>query len=117
DYAEKYVQSLGNDGLSAKEGDPCALCQEPLSPDGAARMQRFADFVNDQASKAADAAAAALAAKITALQDVAIPKRKDVENALADYRNISDGTEQFSSTIIEYFNAAETRRSGLIAAA
>jgi hypothetical protein len=117
DFAEKYVQALGSDGLSAKEGDPCALCQEPLSADGAARMQRFADFVNDQASKAADAAAAALAAKITALQDLIVPKRKDVENALADYRKISDDTEQFSATIIDYFTAAETRRRGLIDAA
>ena len=117
DFAEKYVQALGSDGLSAKEGDPCALCQEPLSPDGAARMQQFADFVNDHASKAADAAAAALAAKITALQDLIVPKRKDVENALADYRKISDDTEQFSATIIDYFNAAETRRRGLIDAA
>ena len=38
DYAERYVQSLGSDGLSPKEGDACALCQEPLSPDGAARI-------------------------------------------------------------------------------
>jgi AAA domain len=114
DYAEKYVQSLGSDGLSAKEGDPCALCQEPLSADGAARMQRFADFVNDQASKAADAAAAALAAKITTLKGVIIPKRKDVENALADYRKISDDTEQLSATIIVYFSAAETRRKALL---
>lgn len=117
DYAEKYVQSLGNDALSAKEGDPCALCQEPLSAGGAARMKRFAEFINDQASKAADAAGAALTAEVAALRDLIIPKRKDLENALADYRKISDGTEQFVAAIIAYFGAAETRRSRLIDAA
>jgi energy-coupling factor transporter ATP-binding protein EcfA2 len=117
DYAEKYVQSLGRVALTTKEGDPCAFCQEPLSAEGAARMQRFADFVNDQASKAADAAAAVLAAHVTALQGLNIPKHKDVENALADYRKISDDTEQLSTSVITYFGTAETRRKGLIDAA
>ena len=61
DYAEKYVQSLGGSHtcLPTKEGEPCALCQQPLSAEGAARMQRFADFVVDVASKAAEAASGA----------------------------------------------------------
>jgi hypothetical protein len=117
DYAEKYVQSLGSDVLSAKEGDPCALCQEPLSADGAARMQRFADFVNDQASKTADAAAEALGVGVSALRDLIIPKVKDIENALADYRKINDGAEQLFTAITAYFSAAEARRSALIDAA
>lgn len=116
DYAEKYVQSLGVEALPAKEGDPCALCQEPLSANAAARMERFASFVGDQASKAADAARVALEAEVSALKALVIPKQKDIENALADYRQLGDEQEGIAVLVIGYFGAAESRCAGLVAA-
>lgn len=119
DYARKYVQSFDpNSGtLSANEGDNCALCQQPLSADASGRLQRFAEFINDQASKAADAAQLALQAEVTALQTLNIPKRKDVDHAIADYRKLNDPTEQVAVAIIDYYEKAETRRSTLVDAA
>jgi hypothetical protein len=69
DYARKYVQSFdpNSETLPANEGDPCALCQQPLSADASTRIQRFAEFVNNQASKAADAAQLALRGEVAAL--------------------------------------------------
>lgn len=119
DYARKYVQSFDpNSGtLPANEGDNCALCQQPLSAGASGRLQRFAEFINDQASKAADAAQLALQAEVTALQTVNIPKRKDVDHALADYRKLTDQTEQVAVAIIDYLEKAEARRSTLVDAA
>jgi hypothetical protein len=118
DYAEKYIQSLGAEqkALPASEGDPCALCQQPLSDDAAKRMQRFAEFVNDQASKAADAARTILQFETTALKDLVIPKRKDIEHALADYRQLNDETENLAATVVDYFAKAEMRRNGWVSA-
>lgn len=118
DYAEKYVQSLGGEHacLSTKEGEPCPLCQQPLSAEGAARMQRFADFVAGTATKAAEAARAALDVEVSALKGVAIPKKRDVENALGDYRKLSAVAEKIATDVIGYLAAAETRRAALLVA-
>jgi DNA repair exonuclease SbcCD ATPase subunit len=119
DYARDYVKSVNADleALPTNEGDPCALCQQPLSADGSARMQRFAEFVNDQASKAADAARLALQGGIKVLQALNVPKRKDVEHALADYRKLTETAEQIAVAIIDYLEKAEERRLTLVDAA
>ena len=116
DYAQKYVQSFtaNSEILPAKKGDYCALCQQPLSEDAIDRMQRFLAFINDQASKAADTAQLALQSEIALLQSINIPKRRDVEFAIADYRKIGDQAELISATIIESFVKSEARRSNLI---
>ena len=118
DYAEKYVQSLGGPHicLSTKEGEPCALCQQPLSVEAAARMRRFADFVADTASKAADAARTALDTEVAALKGIIIPRKRDVENTLADYRKLGAEAEKIAVEVIGYFSAAEARRSALLGA-
>jgi len=116
DYAAAFAKSVGLDALPATEGYPCGLCQQPLSADGAARMQRFAAFVNDAASKAADAARNALDEATEAFKKVTIPRHKDLENALANYRKVGDDQEKRAVRIIKYFERAEARRAGLIAA-
>jgi len=118
DYAREYVQSVNPDlaTLPTSEGDPCALCQQPLSADASGRMQRFAEFVNDQASKAADAAQLTLRGEVVALQAVNIPKRKDVEHAVADYRKLNEQAEQIAVAIIDYLDRAEARRLTLVEA-
>jgi hypothetical protein len=47
DYARDYVKSVNADleTLPTNEGEPYALCQQPLSADASERMQRFAEFV------------------------------------------------------------------------
>lgn len=119
DYAREYIQSVNPEieSLPAGEGDPCALCQNPLSADASARMQRFAEFVSNKASQAAETAQEALRQALAALQGMSIPKRRDVEHALADYRKISDQTEKMAVAIIEYVDASEARRAKLVEAA
>jgi hypothetical protein len=119
DYAQEYVRSFDADAeiLPVNEGNHCALCQQPLSADASGRMQRFAAFINDQASKEADAAKMALQTEVAVLQGLNIPKRKDLENAIADYRKLNDNAEQIAIAILDYFAKAETGRSALVEAA
>ena len=119
DHAREYVQSFDPNSLTlpANEGDHCALCQQQLSAEAGGRLQRFSEFINDQASKTADAAQLALHAEVKALQTLNIPKRKDVEHALADYRKISEQSEQVAVAIVDYLEKAEERRSTLVDAA
>jgi AAA domain len=118
DYAREYVQSVNPNlaNLPTNEGDPCALCQQPLSAGASERMLRFAEFVNDQASKAADAAQLALREEVASLQALNIPKRKNVEHAVADYRNLNEQAEQVAVAIIEHLDKAEARRLTLVEA-
>ncbi len=80
-------------------------------------MQRFAEFIGNKASQAADAAQQALGQEVTALQALNIPRHKDAENALADYRKLSDQTETMAAAIIDYLDQSEARRSRLLNAA
>ena len=77
-------------------------------------QKRFADFVADAASKAAEAAQAALDADVVALKGIVIPKTRDVENALADYRKLDAASEKIAADVIGYFAAAEARRTALL---
>jgi len=72
---------------------------------------------NDQATKAADAARLALQGEIAVLQALNIPKRKDVEHAVADYRKLTENAEQVAVAIVDYLEKAEARRLTLVDAA
>jgi hypothetical protein len=41
---------------AVQDGSVCVLCQQPLSPDGADRLTRFEDFIQDTTSRDADTA-------------------------------------------------------------
>ncbi len=116
DYAREYIQSIApeTDSLPAEEGDACALCQQPLSAAASTRMQRFAAFIGDKASKAAEAAQLALRQELAEFQKLHIPKRRDADNALADYRKISEQTEKTVAAIIGFLDQAETRRAKIV---
>jgi hypothetical protein len=118
DFAREYIQSINPEAESVpvNEGETCVLCQQPLSADGSARMQRFASFISDKASKAAEAAQEALHQESSAFQKLNIPKRRDADNALADYRKISEQTEKMATAIIDFLDQAESRRTKVVEA-
>lgn len=118
DYAREYIQSINSEAGSvpANEGEACALCQQPLSTDGSARMQRFAAFISDKASQAAEAAEEALRQESSAFQKLNIPKRRDADNALADYRKISEQAEKIAAATIGFLDQAESRRTKVVEA-
>lgn len=118
DYAREYIHSIApeEEALPTNEGDACALCQQPLSADASARMQRFEAFIGDKASKAAESAQQALHKELAEFQKLHIPKRRDADNALADYRKINEQTEKMAAAIIGFLDHAETRWSDVVEA-
>lgn len=118
DYAKAYIVTLEpeRDKLPDQQGDPCVLCQQPLSAEAAARLQGFNGFVADEATKAADAAKALLRERLAVIQALEIVPLAQVERELAEYASTGADPAGLVSEIGQYVTAATARRDGLIAA-
>lgn len=117
EHAKAYVTSIGFEDLPTKEGDSCALCQQPLGADAANRLVRFAAFVSGEAAKDAASAALALSDAIAELEALVIPTKAAVDQALAEYRSIDDQRSELGGRIADFFVAADVRRAALKLAA
>lgn len=119
DYAQQFAAASGasSDRLPDQVGDPCALCQEPLSEAGAARIHAFNDFVADAATKAADAARATLQDHRQALQQLQVPRKAQVASALAEFASLSDLRKALADQAATYVESAQQRRNALVTAA
>lgn len=116
EHAKAYVTSLGLDDLPSEEGDPCALCQQPLGSEAAKRLDRFRSFVLGEAAKAAAAASTALDAAMGELEALTIPAEPALGLAIAEFRAIDEERSAISDRIIGFFAAAEARRTAIVAA-
>lgn len=119
DHAKAFAESLGlsAQGLPAMEGDPCVLCQSPLSPEAARRVQSFNEFVAGQAAVAAKSAKEARQQAVQAIKVVAIPQTIPVQLALAEYGGLDDMRQAFVKALAEYFVSTANRRDALLKAA
>ena len=115
-HAQAYVASIGLDGLPMTEGDPCALCQQPLGPDAAARLQRFRSFVSDEAAKAAAKATEAWKSARAEIEALTLPDPKIVEDALAEFSAMSAARLALKDRMMALLDAAIARRAALLAA-
>lgn len=115
DHAKAFVKANGatEDKLPAAVGDACALCQEPLSASGAARVKAFNEFVAGEVTKASDAARQALQGAIQALRELKLTTKAQIEVDLGDYAAIDDAKKAFASEIAAYADAAIKRRNTL----
>lgn len=104
--------SEGSD-LLAGEDDLCALCQEPLGPEGAARVSRFNAFMRAEVSKAADSARAAFDAATAALNALSIPPPLLVHEQLAAFAQTSAARSALAERIVASVEAWTSRRSDL----
>ena len=119
DYARQFAVANGAspEQLPDNVGDLCAMCQEPLSEAGAARIRSFNDFVADAATRAADAAQAALTDARKALQQIQIPRKAQVEAALGEFAALSENRKVLADAVAAYVDSALQRRNSLAAAA
>lgn len=119
DYARQFAAANGasTDKLPDKVGDLCTMCQEPLSEAGAARICSFNNFVADTATRAADAARAALDEARKAFQQLQIPRKAQVEAALAEFATLSASRKTLADEVAAYAEGALQRRNSLAAAA
>lgn len=100
--------------LPETTGDLCLLCLEPLTSSGAARLARFNDFVNGEATKRADAARKAIQALLTKVEQVKVPDVVVVEESLAAYGQLDATREDTVVEIIRILREFETRRAALL---
>jgi energy-coupling factor transporter ATP-binding protein EcfA2 len=116
EHAKAYVGSIGLDHLPSEEGEPCALCQQPLGAEAAKRLQSFNAFVAGEAAKAAAAATAALNAAPEEMEPLAVPAEASVTQTLAEFRTVDDARQALGHKIAAFFAAAEARRGAFVAA-
>jgi hypothetical protein len=82
-HATAYVASLGLETLPSSEGDPCALCQQPLGPEAVDRLKRFKSFVAGEAAKSLAVATEALETAVAEVEALEIPNQVTVTQSLA----------------------------------
>lgn len=116
-YAKQYALLVtGKEDGSASANDLCALCQQTLSPEAAARLQKFEDFVADKANKDAEAAAEDLKAVEIALQNLKFRATPELERQLAEYAAIDATRKATGEGVVKFSNAALALRDALLAA-
>lgn len=114
--ARRFVLQDGADapGLPADDDALCALCQEPLGPEGAARLTRFNAFMAADVSQAAESARTALSAARKTMADVSIPGTDLSREQLAAYGGLSYGRGQTLEQILSAFDLWSARRAALV---
>lgn len=120
DHARAYAASvtgIDHQHLPDQEGDRCMLCQEPMTPDAAARVRVFNDYVTGAANKAAQAASAAHSEALRQIKDLAIASGEAVEAALGEFGDLSAKRKEMIPLIAAYYAAAGKRRDGVVAVA
>ena len=100
----------GQDFPVTHEGSVCPLCQQGLSADGIARLERFDSFVEDTTARAAQVADAALATTVQGLEALTVDKQ-----ALALKRGELRLRDQALGAEVDAFiQAAEARRQATL---
>lgn len=95
-------------------GELCLLCQEPLSPSGAARLLRFNDFVSGEASRRADQARGELKNILEKIEKATVPPKEVVAGSLDGYASLDTVRSATVADIIEALNLFLSRRSALL---
>lgn len=119
DYAKAYAGAAGLEGerLPQQEGEPCVLCQDPLSTSAADRIRRFNDFVAGTATQAADAAAAKHVAATKALNELVISSKAKADVALGEFASMTAARKKVADAVASYVGQAGVRRGAMVAAA
>ncbi|UVC12207.1 AAA family ATPase (plasmid) [Rhizobium sp. TH2] len=110
DYSIKdaYVGQVFPVLVSEGESASCVLCQQPLLPEGAARMQRFQKYMDDTLDSAATAAEQAVLDSLEAVDELACLRAADFPDRLEQVRK-RDGSLADSLSVFQI--AALARRA------
>ncbi|PZP14412.1 MAG: hypothetical protein DI607_08075, partial [Sphingomonas hengshuiensis] len=94
----------------------CVLCQQPLLPDGASRMQRFQKFMDDTLDAAARTAEQAVADALANVHDLACLGADDFPDRLEQVRKrdaeLADGLSLFQTSAVKRRANAVARLRG-----
>ena len=117
-YAKEY-SVLAYPGVrppATQEGDLCLLCQQPLSQEASERLLRFEEYVAGEAKKDSDQAAQDLDELVSSLKSLRIPSVQDINNRLAEFREMSTKRRGVSDPATALAISVEKRRAKLVKA-
>jgi energy-coupling factor transporter ATP-binding protein EcfA2 len=103
-----------SDKIADQVGDPCPLCQDPLSETAAIRMARFNAFVRSETSRKADAARETLEKAKADLEELKVPAADVVANSLTGYAGLDAARAGFVVKIEDALTAYAARRQSMI---
>jgi hypothetical protein len=116
-YAEAYVVAAGfAEHLPHLVGEPCALCQQPLSEDAATRMTRFREFMTDAAASHAAAVRDSYNARRQELEAFVLEAPGQAIGALAELKASGQEGADVTLAAARWYLAMRSRRSSIIAA-
>jgi hypothetical protein len=109
-YATNYAKSIPTNAgkIPSEVDDLCLLCQQPLDAEASSRLKRFEQFVEDEASKAAQTAVQALKDKADTISKLNLPKKAEYEALLEQYAALNEGRKTVSSSIRTFMVEADT---------
>ncbi|WP_421699073.1 AAA family ATPase [Ancylobacter sp.] len=94
----------------------CVLCQQPLLPDGASRMQRFQKYMDDTLDTAASKAEQAVAEALTNVSELSCLRATDFPDRLEQIRKrdagLADLLASFQATAVARRDQAVARLNG-----
>lgn len=101
--AERYAaEELGHkEHLPHAEGDRCVLCQQPLSPDGVNRLERFYAFINDDSAEKLAQAKRDRSDYLEELKNLAATKDKTVLFIFEALSGLEDELREKLKTTVE----------------
>jgi energy-coupling factor transporter ATP-binding protein EcfA2 len=115
EHAKAYAVAAGIGGdVPSEAGDPCLLCQEPLSPVASTRLTRFNNYLAGATAQTQAKADEALEAACAILRTIAIPTTDSVTTALAEYEAIGAPQAALLAGIKTFIAAAVKRRDELV---
>jgi ABC-type lipoprotein export system ATPase subunit len=114
DYSVSEAYVSADFPVTPSEADPanCVLCQQPLLPDGAARLQRFQKYMDDTLDVAAAKAEQEVADAIEALPTVA---QLSAESFADRGEQIRQRAPKLAEVLLSFQLSAKQRRENAIA--
>jgi energy-coupling factor transporter ATP-binding protein EcfA2 len=114
EYSVKTAYPHAEFPVLGAEDDPaaCVLCQQPLQPDGAARMRRFQKYMDDTLDAAARSAERIVAEAIGNVPELACLRAPDFVDRLEQVRKRDNA---LADTLVKFQGSAVKRREAAFA--
>jgi hypothetical protein len=116
-HAEAYVVATGfAEHLPQDIGEACALCQQPLTEDGAVRMARFRQFMTDAVTTQLAAAQEAFQACYLAVEGISFDEPDRARAMLAELKLSGEEGALLTEDVADWSEAMDMRRAAVLAA-
>jgi energy-coupling factor transporter ATP-binding protein EcfA2 len=95
-------------------GDPCVVCQRPLDETSRDRLNKFDVFIEDETTKAVDAAKAAIEARVTELNQLEVFTKEEVLDLAKLYVEYHEQSSTLISEVANIFVLLDTHKTAMI---